>query len=50
MVTMVARKDLEAGDLLLRFKAEASPDDTHGIRSISFLEIIATYGILVTCM
>ena len=32
MVTVVATKELKAGDFLLRFKAKASQDDNHGIK------------------
>ena len=35
MVTVVATQELKAGDFLLQFKAEASQDDIHGIKSIS---------------
>ena len=32
---MVATQELKAGDVLLRFKTEASEDEIHGSRSIS---------------
>ena len=35
MVIVVATQELKAGDVLLRFKTEASQDDIHGSRSIS---------------
>ena len=35
MFTVVATQKLKAEDFLLRFKAEASQDDIHGIRSTS---------------
>ena len=35
MVAVVATQELKAEDFLLRFEAEASQDDIHGIGSIS---------------
>ena len=35
MVIVTTTQELKAGDVLLRFKAEASQDDIHGIGSIS---------------
>ena len=45
---MVAKEDLHANDFLLRFKAaDSRPDNRQGNRR---LEIVATYGILLTCI
>ena len=59
MVTVVATQELEAGDVLRRFKAEVSQDEPHRgnntnrrTRSTSArcLEIVAVYGIFLTCV
>ena len=56
MFTVVATQKLNTEDFLLRFKAEASQDDMHGIRSTSVrsvlcvLNFFVTHEILFTCM
>ena len=50
MVTVVVTQELEAEDLLLQFKAEASQDDIHGSRPISARPAFGNHGILLTCM
>ena len=58
LVSVVATQELEPGDVLTRFKAEVSRDEPRRgnntnryTRSTSprFLEIVTTYGILITC-
>ena len=41
MVIVAATQELKAGDFLLRFKAEASQYDIHGIESISARPVFA---------
>ena len=56
---MVATQELEAGDVLRRFKAEVSQDEPRrgnntnrhtGSTSARCLEIVTVYGILLTCV
>ena len=50
MAIVTTTQELRAGEFLLRFEAKASQDHIYGIRSISALEIVATYGFLLTFM
>ena len=50
MVAVVATRELKAGEFLLRFKTEASQDNTHGSRPINARPVFGNYGILLTCM